>query len=108
MGPNTGKCEMDVCGNYKCECIMCQDEDDDDASAHIEDEKAVKYSTMKLKAENERLKKSVICIVCKEKQVQSLSLPCRHVNMCFPCADIATHCPSCGERILGIVRIYLV
>jgi len=109
MCPNISKCEMDVCGNYKCECVMCQseDEDDDDVSFRSEKENVVKYSTMKLKAENEKLKKTVTCILCKEKQVQSISLPCRHVNMCHPCADIATHCPSCDERILGTVRIYM-
>ena len=97
---------MDVCGNYKCECIMCQSEDEE--SIQSEDEKVVKYSTMKLKAENEKLKKAIICKVCEERQVQILSLPCTHVNMCEACADIATHCPSCAVRILGTVRIYVV
>ena len=105
MCPNISKCEMDVCGNYKCDCCMCQSEDEE--SIESENEKLVKYNTMKLKFDNENLKKSVICKVCKESQVQILSLPCTHINMCEPCADIATHCPSCCERILGTVRIYM-
>ena len=102
MCPSNVECEMDVFGNYKCECDICGIDE------RTEDEKATKYRLMRLKAENEKLKKAATCVVCKNKQVETLLLPCRHVNMCDPCTDEATDCPQCKERILGFVRIYIV
>lgn len=93
---------MDVCGNYKCECDICGNDE------HADDEKSAKYHVMRLKTENEKLRKAVTCVVCKNKQVETLLLPCTHVNMCEPCADEAKECPVCKKRILGTVRIYIV
>jgi hypothetical protein len=103
MSPSNDECEMDVFGNYKCDCSICGiDESTDD------DEKSTKYRIMSLKALNEKLRKAVTCVVCNVKQVETLLLPCTHVNMCDPCADEAKECPLCKERILGTVRIYVV
>ena len=64
-------------------------------------------SIMRLKSENERLKSSVICRSCKVHQVETLNLPCCHIVFCESCADAATYCVLCEERILGTVRIYM-
>ena len=65
------------------------------------------YRIMRLKTENEKLKSSLICKCCHFAQVETLTLPCAHIVCCEKCADAATNCPLCSERILGTVRIYM-
>lgn len=116
------KCESDICGNYVCQCNICKSEysstdseplifnceiDIDDKENEKENEKAVKYQLMRLKTENEKFRKALICMVCKERQVQTLLFPCTHVVMCETCADEAKDCILCNERIRGTVRIYM-
>ncbi|KAH9504925.1 hypothetical protein Btru_061076 [Bulinus truncatus] len=59
-----------------------------------------------LKHENEALQAMTKCKVCQVKASNILFLPCGELYACTECADKVTHCPSCGQRILGTVKTY--
>jgi len=60
-----------------------------------------------LRKENARLRASISCCRCGAR-VQTLFLPCRHVNMCEECSINVDDCLKCGKKILGTVRVYLI
>lgn len=66
------------------------------------------YRVIRLKQENEKLRRALICRRCKNTRVQTLNLPCCHIVCCEACADILDNCPLCEERILGTARIFVV
>jgi hypothetical protein len=61
---------------------------------------------IRLKEENSRLRKSLICQRCTKEKVQILFLPCRHLVSCEKCGDRINYCIKCGEKVLGTVRTY--
>src|SRR6218665_1067354 len=46
-------------------------------------------------------------ICCKSKQVELLSISCRHAALCESCGLSAIICPICEEIIKGTIKIYL-
>ena len=65
------------------------------------------YDLIRLKTENEKFKSAMICKICNDRQVQTLTLPCAHVVCCEPCTEANDNCPLCDAKILGYVRIYM-
>ena len=48
------------------------------------------------------------CVVCLDREVTHLMLPCRHACLCGDCVDdIGGKCPVCRCRLDSIERIYL-
>uniref|UniRef100_A0A2C9KWB6 RING-type domain-containing protein n=1 Tax=Biomphalaria glabrata TaxID=6526 RepID=A0A2C9KWB6_BIOGL len=56
--------------------------------------------------ENECLQLFMKCKQCKERPLQQLFLPCKHVFACRECAAKIDQCPSCGKKILATINIY--
>ncbi|XP_069039245.1 E3 ubiquitin-protein ligase LRSAM1 isoform X2 [Lepisosteus oculatus] len=46
------------------------------------------------------------CVVCMEKESQTIFLPCGHVCCCQACSDVLLSCPLCRGEIAQRVRIY--
>ncbi|MBN3323901.1 LRSM1 ligase, partial [Atractosteus spatula] len=46
------------------------------------------------------------CVVCMEKESQTIFLPCGHVCCCQGCSDALLSCPLCRGEIAQRVRIY--
>jgi len=93
-------------------CNLCKNmsfvHDPDELVEHIvKPEASHSYRITRLKSENEKLKSSLICKCCHTVRVETLTLPCAHIVCCEKCADVATNCPLCNDRILGTVRIYM-
>ena len=62
----------------------------------------------KLVQENERLRLAMTCKKCKITGVETLFLPCRHLDSCEKCASSMENCVTCNEKILGTVRTYVM
>jgi len=60
-----------------------------------------------LREENNKLKMSSICRICKNAPAETLLLPCRHLVSCADCTSRINHCPLCNANIIGTVRTYL-
>ena len=60
-----------------------------------------------LKEENRRLKDTMLCKVCMEKDISTLFLPCSHLVCCDDCAPSLRNCPICRTAIRGTVRTYI-
>lgn len=60
-----------------------------------------------LKEENRRLKDSMLCKVCMDKDVTTLFLPCSHLVCCDDCAPTLHECPICRTAIRGSVHTYI-
>ncbi|XP_052809871.1 baculoviral IAP repeat-containing protein 3-like [Mya arenaria] len=60
----------------------------------------------RLKAENENLRRSMACIICKEREAVVLFLPCTHLITCLECAPKFGKCPICGTDIEGVIRVF--
>ena len=61
--------------------------------------------------QKERLKESSsddkLCIVCMEKNINSLILPCKHMHLCHECIEKVETCPYCKSSIdQTIIGIY--
>jgi hypothetical protein len=69
---------------------------------------APSYRVIRLKEENEKLRRALICKHCNITRVQTLNLPCAHIVCCEACADLLDNCPLCNEKILGTARIFVV
>lgn len=69
---------------------------------------AAPINKAKLKKENERLRSEITCHKCRQTRVQTLFLPCRHLIACEECANSMDDCITCGEKILGTVRTFLI
>lgn len=62
----------------------------------------------KVKVPKERNVEEMQCVVCLEREKNTLFLPCKHVNSCNVCATKLTNCPICRELITRkISNIYL-
>ncbi|KAK0064357.1 baculoviral IAP repeat-containing protein 2-like isoform X1 [Biomphalaria pfeifferi] len=59
-----------------------------------------------LKKEKEMLKSLMKCKECRVNPIQELFLPCGDIYACSQCVNKFTHCPTCGQRILGTVTTY--
>ncbi|KAK0064354.1 RING finger protein B [Biomphalaria pfeifferi] len=59
-----------------------------------------------VRKENECLQLKMKCKQCKEKPLQELFLPCKHVFACRECAAKIDQCPSCGKKVLATINIY--
>jgi len=60
-----------------------------------------------LESDGENLQSLTLCICCKSKQVELLSISCRHAALCESCGLSAIICPICEEIIIGTIKIYL-
>lgn len=60
-----------------------------------------------LKEENRRLKDSMLCKVCMDKDISTLFLPCSHLVCCDDCAPTLHECPICRTAIRGSVRTFI-
>ena len=52
------------------------------------------------------LRDTLVCKICREKDVAAAFLPCGHLVCCLDCAPAMRKCPSCGEVIKGTVKTY--
>lgn len=60
-----------------------------------------------LKMENESLRSSVTCTICRNAPVQTLTIPCCHLVTCEECGAAVDNCPECTTQILGTVKIFM-
>src|SRR6218665_29676 len=57
--------------------------------------------------QSEDLQSVSLCISCKTEQVQTMTVPCRHLTVCERCSESILICPLCHEIIEGTVRIFV-
>lgn len=50
---------------------------------------------------------SMICRVCKVKEVRVLLMPCRHLCLCIDCERLVAVCPVCQLMKTASVQVYL-
>ncbi len=43
------------------------------------------------------------CVVCMDKKVDSLILPCKHLCLCGDCGELVKECPVCRGAIAQLV-----
>jgi len=52
------------------------------------------------------------CVVCMDKDVNAILIPCGHLGLCIECAkEIDSNsgfCPICRQKIESFMRVYLV
>ena len=60
-----------------------------------------------LESDGENLQSLTLCICCKSKQVELLSISCRHAALCESCGLSAIICQFCEEIIKGTIEICL-
>uniref|UniRef100_A0A2C9KNJ4 RING-type domain-containing protein n=1 Tax=Biomphalaria glabrata TaxID=6526 RepID=A0A2C9KNJ4_BIOGL len=60
-----------------------------------------------LKREQNYLKNSLTCLICKERQIDTMLLPCGHVVLCSVCSESCYSCPVCKKTALAEVKTYL-
>ena len=60
-----------------------------------------------LKEENRRLKDTMKCKICMDKDISTLFLPCSHLVCCDDCAPTLRDCPICRTPVRGTVRTYI-
>ncbi|KAH3736537.1 E3 ubiquitin-protein ligase XIAP-like [Dreissena polymorpha] len=58
--------------------------------------------------ENNRLKRILVCIICKTNQVNILFLPCTHHKVCLECSRDIHSCPVCKRTIKDKIRTYML
>ncbi|KAL3537167.1 hypothetical protein ACH5RR_000533 [Cinchona calisaya] len=47
------------------------------------------------------------CIICLEKEVSTLFIPCAHQVVCLDCLkNVKEHCPCCQVQIAKVYRVY--
>ncbi|KAK3585136.1 hypothetical protein CHS0354_034265 [Potamilus streckersoni] len=63
--------------------------------------------SIKLLAENHRLKSIMICKQCQARDRTMLFLPCSHRNLCDICAKETDVCPECQQQIKQKVKTYM-
>jgi hypothetical protein len=59
-----------------------------------------------LRRENERLKDRTRCVVCLDRDIGGMLLPCYHQCTCWPCALQVKNCPVCRQIILNRQRVF--
>ncbi|BFY97875.1 hypothetical protein BsWGS_00915 [Bradybaena similaris] len=60
-----------------------------------------------LKKEQEYLKKTLTCVLCKNKPAEITLLPCGHFALCATCSDQCNICPVCKKVALAEVKTFL-
>lgn len=46
------------------------------------------------------------CVICLDKKVDHVALPCGHLNYCSDCSTKLTDCAICRGRILKMQKVY--
>ena len=46
------------------------------------------------------------CLVCDQRQLNTIFFPCAHNATCLECSSALSECPICGTPITKIVKIY--
>ncbi len=57
--------------------------------------------------QSEDLQSVSLCVNCNTEQVQTMTVPCRHLTVCERCSESILICPLCHEIIDGTVRIFV-
>ncbi|KAK0049469.1 adenosine deaminase AGSA [Biomphalaria pfeifferi] len=60
-----------------------------------------------LKREQNYLKNSLTCLICKDRPIDTMLLPCGHVVLCSVCSESCYSCPVCKKTALAEVKTYL-
>ncbi|XP_012943457.1 protein neuralized [Aplysia californica] len=47
------------------------------------------------------------CIICQERTISCIFMPCGHVVACEDCAENASTCPICNREIVATANVYL-
>lgn len=50
-----------------------------------------------------------LCIICEEKELETVLLPCAHLCSCFPCSSriqSSGACPICRSRISSTLKVF--
>jgi len=61
----------------------------------------------KIRKENEKLRNSITCRMCRESSIQTAVLPCHHFTTCDLCTSILDRCFVCNQEIRATVRVYI-
>ena len=46
------------------------------------------------------------CIICFERQKDTVFVPCAHLVTCSGCAELVASCPSCRQPITSKIRTF--
>ncbi|WAR24851.1 BIRC2-like protein [Mya arenaria] len=65
-----------------------------------------RVAVARLRAENENLRRSMTCIICKKREAVVLFRPCSHLVTCENCASTFDKCPVCRREIETTIRIH--
>lgn len=69
------------------------------------DSQQTKEKDEKSKEENQ-LPENRLCHICYDAEINTVFLPCCHVNSCAKCALAVSRCPICQGNIKEVKRIY--
>lgn len=61
---------------------------------------------VRLREENERLRRERICLMCGHDEVSVVLFPCNHLVSCKQCSHSANNCPKCNATVLGKVSTF--
>jgi len=59
----------------------------------------------RMKANNSSV--CLICIICCDKAISHIFLPCSHIICCETCSKRLQKCPVCNKKIVNASRVYL-
>lgn len=107
--------------NDKTNVINLIDTDEDEEEDEEDDDdihnKATSYTNTSNRSNRKKKKKSTttvkpmnfVCIICLERQRDTIILPCHHVISCSVCNNTMKYkeCPICRCMILSIDKIYV-
>ncbi|XP_059176681.1 uncharacterized protein LOC131956262 [Physella acuta] len=77
------------------------------ASALSKEQQFFQLRAEALKHEQTYLQKSLTCMLCNDRRVDTLLLPCGHVVLCSVCSETCYTCPLCKTKALGEVKTFL-
>ena len=67
---------------------------------------AEKMSKEDIQKENQKMKDSKVCMICKDKARNKMFLPCAHLTTCELCWLACRQCPQCRSKIRSVVHVY--
>jgi hypothetical protein len=49
---------------------------------------------------------SQVCVICIDKPINHMVLPCAHISLCELCSNGVTSCPICRGDVTSIMKVY--
>ena len=95
--------EEDTDSGYDSDC----DTSDEEAKYNIDDYVVKSYEKDLEMAINMSLKDQEFCIICYDKPINTVFVPCGHMSCCYKCGKkCESKCPICRKKIKTVQKIY--